>query len=54
LSPQAFNEIGTEVGLLWLKDPYEFVAEVIAAMLDGKTFSPQVMEWYNFYGGPEL
>jgi len=36
LSPQAFNEIGTEVGYYGLKDPYEFVAEVIAAMLDAR------------------
>lgn len=42
-----------KVGIYASESPQEFVAEVFAALLDGKTFDGEVMTLYRRFGGPE-
>ena len=44
--------VDAEVGRNAASDPLEFVADVYAAQLDGRTFSALVMAIYLRYGGP--
>ena len=41
-----------EVGINATNDPLEFVADVFAALLEGRAFGEPLMALYRQYGGP--
>jgi hypothetical protein len=52
LTPEQVGIIKDEVSERAATDPHEFVAEVYAGMVHGKTYSRQIRDWYNEFGGP--
>lgn len=66
-NPQRFAEIADEqltqdvanafahyVSTRAAADPYEFVSEIGAGMLAGKTYPEEIMSWYDYFGGVRL
>ena len=43
--------VAGEVSRRSCQDGYEFVAEVFAALMSGRTFSKEVIRWYKARGG---
>jgi hypothetical protein len=54
VSKHVIKEAKVEVSAYATSNQVEFVAEVFTGLVNGKTFSPEVMKYYQKYGGPEV
>jgi SPP1 gp7 family putative phage head morphogenesis protein len=52
LPPQATQDIQGKVSRYAQTNALELVAELYAGMRSGKVYPPEVMQWYNHFGGP--
>jgi SPP1 gp7 family putative phage head morphogenesis protein len=48
------REVEKGIGTYASDHPQELIAEMVAAMMDGHIFSPELMKWYHKFGGPKL